>query len=493
MKRRRLRATTVAAATGTAAASARFCARLLGRYRRARGAGSSLPARGGQRPAAAMAGELVLLRSLARALRRLAAAPAVIERPATGAAPVAGGAAAAPAPAHELRTLETRTLIERIRERTTAFERVVRLEAPAASAAAADGSMRPALTAIAAGPSRAEEAAAAIATPSRWWPVDSPRDLSGESAGPGAVGATSPMIAAAPAAPAIRANARAAAQAPARTPLGRAAARARVPARPPAWSAGLTSVGPAPAAPRPRTPTATATAAAPSDPPWSAAGPAGRRVVVAADISAPRPWSRGAAPPSWVAPSPLGRGSGDTLGRQSGGARSLAEWPLALARPPSVRAPVVTAPSFSPPTRASAPARRTPPDRSHVSAALVPNHDAAFPVAPRPLASAPAAAAPALPPAGSLPLVPRLTPRHPTIEALPFLQRREKTVDVRLLQETVTRRIEETLHRRVIEGVETVVAREMSPDSALARRLGERLYGGLYESLVLEKERMGLG
>jgi hypothetical protein len=76
---------------------------------------------------------------------------------------------------------------------------------------------------------------------------------------------------------------------------------------------------------------------------------------------------------------------------------------------------------------------------------------------------------------------------------LPFVRHREKTVDVREIQETVTRRVEETLHRRVRTDVESVVARELSLDSALARRLSDRLYGGLYEALVLERERLGWG
>lgn len=101
--------------------------------------------------------------------------------------------------------------------------------------------------------------------------------------------------------------------------------------------------------------------------------------------------------------------------------------------------------------------------------------------------------APPRPPTGALPLVPRLLPRASTVETLPFLRRREKTVDVREIQETVSRRVEESLHRRVHEDVTQVIARELAPTSALARQLGDRIYSDLYESLVVEKERLGWG
>jgi hypothetical protein len=120
--------------------------------------------------------------------------------------------------------------------------------------------------------------------------------------------------------------------------------------------------------------------------------------------------------------------------------------------------------------------------------------DARFPVAPglSPAALGTASPeAPLLPPTGALPLVPRLLPRAPTVETLQFLQRREKTVDVREIQETVRRRVEESLHRRVHEDVTQVIARELALDSPLARRLGDRIYSDLYESLVVEKERLG--
>lgn len=137
---------------------------------------------------------------------------------------------------------------------------------------------------------------------------------------------------------------------------------------------------------------------------------------------------------------------------------------------------------------------RAPSAAQPTAAASVFSADARFPVAPH-FSMAPVAS-PNLPPPsppGALPLVPRPSLRKPATEPLPFLRRREKTVDVRQIQETVTRRIEETLHRRVIQDVESVVARELAPDGVLARRLGDRLYDGLCESLLLEKERVGWG
>ena len=87
----------------------------------------------------------------------------------------------------------------------------------------------------------------------------------------------------------------------------------------------------------------------------------------------------------------------------------------------------------------------------------------------------------------------RLAPRRPAVDALPVVERREKALDVTRLQATVTRHVEETVRQRVVESVKTVVERELSPESAFARRLSERLYGGLYENLLLERERLGWG
>ncbi len=202
-------------------------------------------------------------------------------------------------------------------------------------------------------------------------------------------------------------------------------------------------------------------------------------------------------------------------GSSSAGARLRAS-PLTLlpgvpslpARLPSTTtAPVVTAgrrlrvgpvaaalPTFMPLTGATpAPQRASRPRLATTVALERPTSVGPAPLAaPRPPRSATtaifAATTAPLPLAARLPVGPLAAP-----DALPFLRRREKTVDVHQLQETVTRRIEETLHRRVIQDVESVVARELSPDSVLARRLGDRLYTGLVESLVLEKERLEWG
>jgi hypothetical protein len=113
------------------------------------------------------------------------------------------------------------------------------------------------------------------------------------------------------------------------------------------------------------------------------------------------------------------------------------------------------------------------------------------------------------PPAPELPLMPSLLPARSDAPALPVLQPRpvpmrpqgmesitylrrvEKILDVTQVEETVRRKVEERLEKKVTERVEHVVARELSPDSSHARRLRERIYNGLYESLVLEKERLG--
>jgi len=73
-----------------------------------------------------------------------------------------------------------------------------------------------------------------------------------------------------------------------------------------------------------------------------------------------------------------------------------------------------------------------------------------------------------------------------------FLRPREKTSEKNGGEEAVRKTVEEILERRILPKVEALVARETSPDSSSMRKLGERIYGGLYEGLVLEKERMGL-
>ncbi|MES1164426.1 MAG: hypothetical protein ABUR63_01610 [Verrucomicrobiota bacterium] len=172
--------------------------------------------------------------------------------------------------------------------------------------------------------------------------------------------------------------------------------------------------------------------------------------------------------------------------------------PIIEARMQARTAGVASLPRPRPP-RFITPSPRAPADAARGWGVPAGADDGRFPLAPRPPVSSttgPEAPAPSLPPA-TMPLAPRLSPRRPTVDALPFLRRSDKTVDLRQIQETVTRRIEETLHRRVVESVESVVARQLArqlaPDSALARNLGDRITGGLYESLVLEKERLGWG
>lgn len=86
---------------------------------------------------------------------------------------------------------------------------------------------------------------------------------------------------------------------------------------------------------------------------------------------------------------------------------------------------------------------------------------------------------------------PRAAARAP--ERMPYLRRAEKVLDVSRVEETVRRKVEERVEKTLTERVERVVARELSPDSPHARRLGERIYAGLYESLLLERERLGWG
>jgi hypothetical protein len=143
------------------------------------------------------------------------------------------------------------------------------------------------------------------------------------------------------------------------------------------------------------------------------------------------------------------------------------------------------------------------PSRTLPVATSMPSDEVRFPVAaPWSVSASAGHEAPPLSPLSPLPplsplllppLVTRSQSRRPAVETLPFLRRKERTVETNHLQETITRRIEETLQRRVFESVEKVVARELATDSVLVRRLGDRIYGGLYDSLVLERERLGRG
>lgn len=84
----------------------------------------------------------------------------------------------------------------------------------------------------------------------------------------------------------------------------------------------------------------------------------------------------------------------------------------------------------------------------------------------------------------------RQSPRRPG-EHLRYVRRVETVVDVRRLQETVIRNVEETLERKMVERMKTAVARELSSNVAYERRLSERIYNGLHDNLILEKERLG--
>lgn len=82
--------------------------------------------------------------------------------------------------------------------------------------------------------------------------------------------------------------------------------------------------------------------------------------------------------------------------------------------------------------------------------------------------------------------------------AMEFLRRRERSAEGAPGGETARVEIarksaEEKLERRILERAEAMVLRETAPDSPPMRKLGERIYSGLYEGLVLEKERLGSG
>jgi hypothetical protein len=57
--------------------------------------------------------------------------------------------------------------------------------------------------------------------------------------------------------------------------------------------------------------------------------------------------------------------------------------------------------------------------------------------------------------------------------------------------ETIRRQVEEKVERTIVERTETLVARELSADSAPFSRLRERVFAELSEALVLERERLG--
>jgi hypothetical protein len=102
-------------------------------------------------------------------------------------------------------------------------------------------------------------------------------------------------------------------------------------------------------------------------------------------------------------------------------------------------------------------------------------------------------------PAGGLPVrrpSPQSWPEPAAATATPPVRKiravtKDNAIELAHLRETVTRQIHETVERRLSERVDVVVARELAPDSAYARRLAERIHSGIYDSLVLERDRLG--
>ena len=426
---------------------------------------------------------LVLLRLLARASRRRASASVVaVEHagPAAGAPPPSPLSWRTPFPSG--RTLETRTLIERLHERVlfgVPFDR-------AASAPAPVTATRATVVAATATTRLPRRPATSQASPAAW------RSAAAAASAP----AAGPRPMARSTADAVRATAP--------TTIAVAPPTSRLPppppAAPPALARGATRAHPSPdpvgsGAQSPLPTVSTATIAAPGR---ATTGNAGSAVDRAAPVSpsagvASARSSVGFVSPWAVVSTSLVRRHTHASHPGPGVLRARAEPAVA---PPSAAATALPrhAAGLSPSSRLGVGARPAPLWRYQSLSAAAMGDGARLPLAPLPSVLAVAAAdAPSPRPAGAAPLVPRLVSRRPSLEPLPFLQRRNKAVDVRLLQETVTRRIEETVQRRVSESVESIVARELAPDSPLARRLGDRLYGGLYESLVLEKERAGWG
>jgi len=89
------------------------------------------------------------------------------------------------------------------------------------------------------------------------------------------------------------------------------------------------------------------------------------------------------------------------------------------------------------------------------------------------------------------PLAPAPRARARQLEPLRFVRAQGRGVDVPRLQESIARKAAEALDRRIVDHVETAVALRLSPGSAYERRLRDEIAGTLYESVVLEKERLG--
>jgi len=79
----------------------------------------------------------------------------------------------------------------------------------------------------------------------------------------------------------------------------------------------------------------------------------------------------------------------------------------------------------------------------------------------------------------------------PANAGLEFLRARSKAKEDAGGSEIQRKIGEEKLERRILEKVETVITRQLSMDSLPMRKLSERIYSGLSEGLVLEKERLG--
>lgn len=77
--------------------------------------------------------------------------------------------------------------------------------------------------------------------------------------------------------------------------------------------------------------------------------------------------------------------------------------------------------------------------------------------------------------------------------SLELLRRKVKASEKNAPEETLGKATEEKIERSILKRVEALVSRQLAPDSPPMRRLGERIYNGLYEGMVFEKERLGSG
>ena len=75
--------------------------------------------------------------------------------------------------------------------------------------------------------------------------------------------------------------------------------------------------------------------------------------------------------------------------------------------------------------------------------------------------------------------------------ALEYVRTSGKSVAAAPDPESIRRQVEERVERTIVERMESLVARELSPDSAPLSRLSERVAQDLSQALVLERERLG--